>query len=332
MTILIIGQGLTGSLLAMALQSHGHTVHILDNTHYACASKVAAGIMNPLTGPRLSLTWPNPAHLDFTLSHYKKLESQLKISLIHPLTMIKQLITPLEKISLEKKQTQQVYSTLFKSPVPNITNGYFIPIHRLDTPTLLTKTAHHLKSTNSLIHTQFTHNDLLITKNKIQWKALKADSIIFCEGFQGETNPLFQHLNFKNSKGELIHFTSDNLPQNTLFNHGKWSCSLTKNHHIYGSTAYWDYSPTPVPEEPSTSQLKEHLSQWLKSPYKITKITAGIRPIMHNRKPAIKTHPTHPHVHMINGLGGHGCYLAPHIITQAIHQFGYSITQNKGRA
>jgi glycine/D-amino acid oxidase-like deaminating enzyme len=53
---LIIGQGLAGSILAYELIARGQRIMVIDNDHLGSASKVAAGIINPITGHRLNLT------------------------------------------------------------------------------------------------------------------------------------------------------------------------------------------------------------------------------------------------------------------------------------
>ena len=55
--ILIVGQGLAGSLLALELEKRGKKVMILDNNPSLSASKVAAGLYNPITGRKMVKTW-----------------------------------------------------------------------------------------------------------------------------------------------------------------------------------------------------------------------------------------------------------------------------------
>lgn len=329
MHILIIGQGLTGSLLALELLEQGHTIHVIDNHHHSSATKIAAGILNPLTGPRLSLTWPSPSHLQKSLAHYQKLEYILGTLLVIPLTMAKYLNSDIEKEAFLQKKELKEYDLLFKNPIPKDTyhhlithpsQGFHIPMYRINTQALITKIRDYLIQKKAYTQDQFTHKNLIISTNKVQWKHLKADQIIFCEGYKGEENPLFSHLKFKNSKGEILHFTCEDLPKKILFNQGKWSCPNTTSTHLYGSTAYWDYH-SQDPEKASTLQLTQNLKNWLKASYKITQVVAGIRPTMLNRKPVIETHPQFQNAHIINGLGSHGTYLAPHLISDFMSRF-----------
>jgi glycine oxidase len=320
MQFIIVGQGLVGSLLSIQLIENGHTVHVLDNGHLNSASHVAAGILNPLTGPRLSRTWPSQAHLDTSLAFYHTIESILNTLLVIPLTLHKHINTVQEIEAYTQKKSQPEYQELFKTPSPTHHNTFHIPIYRINTQALLKKTKDYLIRHNAYIQTQFNHNSLKITATSVKWKHITADAIIFCEGYKGAENPLFSHLKFKNAKGELIHFTCDSLPPDVLFNHGKWSCPLNKTSHLYGSTAYWDFT-TQCPQYATTHPLMQSLKHWIGRPYQITQVTAGIRPIMANRQPIAETHPQFDNVHIINGLGSHGTYMAPHLLSRMTSRF-----------
>lgn len=49
---MVVGQGLAGSALAWALNEAGRPFHVVDAGHAAAASRVAAGLVNPVTGER----------------------------------------------------------------------------------------------------------------------------------------------------------------------------------------------------------------------------------------------------------------------------------------
>ena len=56
LNILIVGQGLAGSLLGWRLLKAGHSVLIVDPGLEHTASRTAAGLINPITGKRLVKT------------------------------------------------------------------------------------------------------------------------------------------------------------------------------------------------------------------------------------------------------------------------------------
>ncbi len=78
---LIIGQGMAGSVLAWSLHWEGKTVHVLDRGRNITASRIAAGLVTPFTGRRLS----KAAHFDESQTvakeFYRRVEKETGASL-----------------------------------------------------------------------------------------------------------------------------------------------------------------------------------------------------------------------------------------------------------
>ena len=55
--ITIVGGGLAGCMMAWALSARGRQVRLFDRGEEVTSSKVAAGIINPVTGPKLTKAW-----------------------------------------------------------------------------------------------------------------------------------------------------------------------------------------------------------------------------------------------------------------------------------
>ena len=55
--VTIAGGGLAGCTLAWALRTRGCPVRVVDRGGADTATRVAAGIVNPITGPKLGLSW-----------------------------------------------------------------------------------------------------------------------------------------------------------------------------------------------------------------------------------------------------------------------------------
>ena len=55
--VLILGQGLCGTWLSYFLEQAGISYIVLDKTPGITSSRVASGVINPVTGRRLHKTW-----------------------------------------------------------------------------------------------------------------------------------------------------------------------------------------------------------------------------------------------------------------------------------
>ena len=80
--ILIVGQGLAGSLLAWSLIQRGQTVCVVDDKHPNAASRVAAGLINPITGRRLVKSWNIDRFYPVAAQQYKALEKTFSQQLL----------------------------------------------------------------------------------------------------------------------------------------------------------------------------------------------------------------------------------------------------------
>src|SRR5882757_9876638 len=79
--ILIVGQGLAGTLIAWEFERAGISFAIADAGHTDAASRIAAGIINPITGRRLVKSWRIDELLPLARQSYREIEAALGLSL-----------------------------------------------------------------------------------------------------------------------------------------------------------------------------------------------------------------------------------------------------------
>src|SRR5688500_11036357 len=79
--ILILGQGLAGTMLGWALEHAGISFAIADVGHATAATSAAAGIINPITGRRLVKSWRFETLLPVARGAFREIESVLGIPL-----------------------------------------------------------------------------------------------------------------------------------------------------------------------------------------------------------------------------------------------------------
>ncbi|MDP1589651.1 MAG: FAD-dependent oxidoreductase, partial [Prosthecobacter sp.] len=76
--ILIIGQGLAGTALAWRLWERGVPFLIVDRDEAVTCSKVAAGLITPITGMRLTVSWRYEVFYREALRFYRACGKRLK--------------------------------------------------------------------------------------------------------------------------------------------------------------------------------------------------------------------------------------------------------------
>ena len=93
-----MGQGLAGTWLSYYLSQQGISFVIINSASQASASKVASGVINPVTGRRMVQTWIIEEVLPFSVSAYTSMQDLLNtkiiqeapVFLIHPSKQMKE--------------------------------------------------------------------------------------------------------------------------------------------------------------------------------------------------------------------------------------------------
>jgi glycine oxidase len=103
---LIVGQGLAGSLLAWELIARGQRVLVVDRDEAVTSSKVAAGIVTPITGMRLAPTWRGEELWRYATAAYRRIETQTGQWLFRPIPIARLLATDKESLQWQKRLSQ----------------------------------------------------------------------------------------------------------------------------------------------------------------------------------------------------------------------------------
>ncbi len=74
---LIIGQGIAGSTLALELLKREKSVLVVDRQDTGSSTRVAAGLVTPLTGKGMNTAWRQEEYLPKAVAYYHALEKEL---------------------------------------------------------------------------------------------------------------------------------------------------------------------------------------------------------------------------------------------------------------
>lgn len=322
--VIIVGQGLAGTLLAFELLKLGKSFVVIDQPGIACASSVAAGIINPLVFRRMTKSWRVDEAFSVMETAYHELEKLLNTSIYNRCRILK-ILDEESRISWkEKVMTNQLEDYLEVEPDfnymrPHILTPFGVGIvkkaGRLDIQKLNLHFRRYLEKHNYLRTESFNLVCLDIKPQEVHYKDITARKIIFCEGQAVSFNPYFSSLKFKHSKGEILEVIIPNLPIDEIINGEVFLLPLGQHHYKVGATYGWDEL-----DENTTASARQELLTKLKTfvdaPVEIISQQAGIRPIAHDRKPVAGFHPHYPAVGILNGLGSKGALLGPWLAQQ----------------
>jgi glycine oxidase len=324
--ILIIGQGIAGTLLASELLKRGAKVDIQDGNLPGASSIAAAGIINPVTGKRYVKSWRFEEFYPIARQTYRELEALLQISLWEERPILRLLATPEETNDWSIRCAQPDYAGFLseRSHAGNwgslLKHGFHYGlIHqsgRVNLP-LLVQTFRQFAIDNGFFSAEAWQPE---SRDNL---FANYDRVVFCEGWRGESNPLFPETPFRVSKGEalLLRFPGvapEHLPTEML---KKTVLIAPLGNGIYwaGSTYRW-FFPDTEPGDDGKTFLLDHLHEMLEAPFDILDQLAGIRPTMIDRRPVILQSQINPNAFMLNGLGTKGALLAPYFAAKLATQ------------
>jgi glycine oxidase len=327
--ILIIGQGIAGTSLAVELERSGnHDFLILDNEYHASSSMAAAGTINPVTGRQYVKSWLYEDLKIVFEDTYSHLNHSEQVTFLKNLPIIRSLHSIKEEnMWLARMEDAQYVNYLdFHTNLDKISSwikppqsfGEIKAAFQLQLRTLLP----HLKKKwlveKKYIDDKFEYGQLKISKNEIQYKDIVANKIVFCEGHQVVNNPYFNHLPFDPVKGEalIIHLPDgfDISVRDKIF-----ITPLGDDLYWCGANYAWKYTDH-LPSKEGFDFVKSNLDQILVQPYEITDHWAGIRPATKSRRPIVEQHEQFKNLYLFNGLGTKGSSLAPYFAKKMVHE------------
>lgn len=319
---IIVGQGICGTFLSYYLIKAGKKVMVADEQIPYTASKVASGVINPVTGRRIVTTWRIEELLPFAQEAYHSIGNELDADLMNTCSLYDFHQSMQMKEAFEKRQPEEPgylhhtdanewiqYFNFFLGA------GKISPCLLIDIQTLLTKWRKKLDAQNALINEQFKPEDCRFFEDHVTYKNMRASKIIFCDGIQSANSPFFKNLPFAFNKGEAIIAAIPDLPRDNIYKQGISIVPWKDGLFWVGSSYEWNFKddlPSALFRETITLKLKS----WLKLPFEIAGHIASVRPANVERRPFVGLHPSHPLIGILNGMGTKGCSLAPFFAKQ----------------
>ena len=322
--ILIVGQGICGTMLSWFLNKAGKSFLVIDDNNANTPSKVAAGIINPVTGRRFVYSWMIDTVMPFAAETYNEIGIFFNQKLIEQKDIIDFFPSPQMLHAFTTRLTEN--DTFLRSyPDQNHFNQFFnyefgcgkiSPAYTADVSGLISNWRHYLSEKKLLAEEYFDHDLLSIEKDSISYQNITASKIIFCDGMNSANVPLFSALPFSPSKGEMLLIESEDLSNEHIFKKGLMMAPLFQENLFWvGSSYQWEYQHA-NPTTEFYEQTKTLLNQWLKMPYKIMDHKAALRPSTLERRPFVGFHPQYNSIGILNGMGTKGTSLAPFFANQ----------------
>ncbi len=297
---IIVGQGLAGTCLAWELWRRGVEFRLVDRENGG-SSRVAAGLVNPVTGKNFEPTPRIAEFLPEALEFYQTLEGLLETTFWHPLPILRLAGDDKEwSKMLAKRSRQDVARWLSNNGAPVEAEGWTGALElrgggRLDTRAFL-------DASRGFFRQRGIYQQAEIDP------AAPGGRRIWCDGAAGLLKGRYG--THRCAKGEILTLRAEGWDQTHIrIGAGGWLVPVGNGHFKTGSTYEWDQL-----DEKPTEAGKEKVMAIARrlggdGHFEIITHEAGIRPILRRSEPLIG--PIENGDWMFNGLGSKGSLSAP---------------------
>lgn len=333
---LIVGAGLAGIAFAEIALQNNKSIAVFENRSQN-SSTIAGGLYNPVILKRFSEVWRSQEQVDLGNQFYAQLEEKLNVKLDNKIPIYRKLYSVEEQnnwfVASDKPNLAPfISSTISYNKYNGINSPYgFGEVLRsgyVDTASLLKNYHASLVKLNLLQFDSFNYDDLIIEEDFVEYKNHQYKNVIFAEGFGIHSNPYFSNLPLDGTKGELLIIKSKELKLDVILKSSVFIIPLGNDLFKVGATYNWE-DKTATPTEEGKNELLSDLKSPLTANFEVIEHLAGVRPTVKDRRPMLGTHPKHPKLHVLNGLGTRGVMLAPDMAKMLFENIEYQIPLDK---
>ena len=283
--VLIIGQGLAGTVLSYRLTQRNIRHKVIDNNHKSAATLAAAGIINPITGRRYVKSWMIDELLPAARRMYNSFENLLDVVLVSEHNILRSF----ESIAEENRWSDSTSRPGYNEYVVDADIGDYAQILRkqksygeitqslkVDVALLIKLYRQYLIDNNKLIDASFDFRSI----NEEGGYKLDGETytkLVDCTGFASAIKGPFSYLPFQPAKGESFIVSVDGTLPNKLLRDKIFIAPINEISFWTGGGYEWN-AKNDDPTSGFNTLWLEKLENLLSVPFKIESHLAGIRP------------------------------------------------------
>ena len=300
-SVLVVGHGLSGAIIAHTLTDHGLEVHCIEGRVPHSASQVATGLINPFIGPKLN----TPTEIDECLfanqEFFKKWEEMSNQKLYYKDSLIRVFRTEQQLLKwrlLENEDLSSKFATSLASKHEIKNLGLTAPFGAGITLSYRLDILAYLKLSKERLIAKSRWTSTLFEESMIN----EFDITIFAEGHNVSANPYFNWLPFAPAQGEILELGGPRLP---LCSNGTWFLPHSSKNAKAGST--WKHEDLKSgPTDKGKKTIYKNLNFLPIDQFKLVNHLSGIRSGTMDRSPIIGRHPKISKLYIFNGFGSRG--------------------------
>jgi len=317
----IIGQGLAGTTLAWHLRWRGYRTVVLDREAAVTSSRVAAGLITPITGKRLAKSWRFDELYAAAGEFYPRVEAATGARFFSRRPIVRLFRDGRER-EIFARRADGEFRGLVGRAGPVVDPAWFdAPLGGFEmTAAGRVAVAHYLDASRDHFRRDSGYrpadvridSDLRVGRDGVVFPRLgiATGRVILCQGFEAARSPWFGSVPFAPAKGDILTLRVPGLTEDRVVNRGVWIAPDGGGLYRAGSTYDRD-APDDTPTPAARAEIVSRLGEFLRLPVEVVGHAAAVRPVVDERKPVLGLHPASDRVGVFNGLGSKGSLLAP---------------------
>ncbi len=314
---LIVGGGIAGLSVSWQLQKQGISFQLIDQGINNSSSKIAAGMFNPVSGKRMTVS-AEAHHMLASLDEMmQEMEALLQKKLYVKAPILQAFGNVKEANDFSAHLDRPSFAT-FVDANPSIDCqlekefGYFQVNESgwVKTVEWIEAYQNYLEAEGKFTRALISYDGLKEQDGKWTYANETYEGIIFCEGSLFSLNPYFHWLPFKLCKGQVLLIHCPGLDPSYILKRGVYLVHQYEDVYKVGATYEWEFENA-LPTADGLNQLLEKLKQMISLPFEVLDHYAGIRPTTRDRGAILGEHPEKKNLFVFNGLGTKGMLQAP---------------------
>lgn len=324
----IIGGGLAGVHLALAMIRKGLDPLIIDEGDPNSSSRVAAGMINPITGRRFALSWIYEELQKVFTEEYLYWEGAWERSFFEKIKIYRSIPDNVLVNDLDARLHDPLYSRYCREMTREDTEklnssirfdgpGYIFDGYRLDSASFLDHGIEFMKARHRYVSEKLEVKIDLLGNRDFCHRDFVSDKVIFCTGNGMLKNPLFEWGKMEPNKGEVLLLRVEDWKFRDIVKHKLFYVPLSGNLLWVGTYNTRDYEDE-KPSDPGYNHIEELVRENLLVPYEVKAHLSALRPTVKDNRPIIGAHPENSAIHIFNGFGSKGSSLIPYFARQLV--------------
>lgn len=283
------------------------------------ASRVSAGIVNPVVLKKFTTFWKAQEQIDFLKQSLREIEeytggNYLIDAPIHRIFHDENE----QRLWHKKSENDELTDFLDKNfdHLDTVKNDFYTgkvnQSARLNVKAFFMGLFAFLENGNQIIKEKFNYSEL-DAQNSV-YRNYQFKHIIFCEGIGVKNNPYFSDIPLQPNKGHHIRVKlSKEIPENITIKKKHFLFPVENGLYFYGGTYDREQLHDHI-DESAVEQLKKGLTEFYPHGFEIREVNFGFRPTVKDRRPIAGRHPEYHNLYVFNGLGArgilNGCYFS----------------------